>query len=120
MNDSRKTSVSVTIATAGVALAVAIMLLTIAVAAGFKGEIRNTITAFDGDMSVVATGGEYEAKDLNGDLAAKVEEIVKNIEPHVEVSGMVTLPAMLKTADNFEAVMLRAYTPESDCDFSNR
>lgn len=108
---------SVTIATAGVALAVAIMLFTIAITAGFKAEIRDTITGFDGDMSVVAIGGETDGALLDGDAARRIGDAVRESHPRAVVSGRLTVPAMLKTPGDFEAIMLRGYTPGSDGSF---
>lgn len=116
-DSGRKTSVSVTIATAGVALAIAVMLFTIAVTAGFKSEIRDTITGFDGDMSVVSVGGDPDEKLLGGQLAHRVSDIVREYDANATLSGRVTVPAMLKTRSDFEAIMLRGYTPGSDVRF---
>lgn len=114
----QKRSVAVTIATVGVALAVAIMLLTLAITGGFKEQIRNVITGFDGQLIVeeVSPGGEFA--EVNQPIErTSINEIVNGTLPNAEVSGLVELQAMFKTRNDFEAVVLRSYNAESDLSF---
>lgn len=116
--NGQKKSVAVTIATTGVALAVAIMLLTLAITGGFKEQIRNVITGFDGQLTVEEVASGMEAADGNEPVDwSAISETVKTTLPNARVSGLVELPAMFKTRNDFEAVVLRAYNAESDFSF---
>lgn len=117
--DGKPKSVSVTIATVGVALAIAIMLLTLAITSGFKRQIRGVITGFDGEITItgMASGeGEVGSQGVFLDKG-EISGIVGDVYPEVKVSGVVEFPSMLKTGNDFEAVMMRAYGADSDVDF---
>lgn len=107
-------SLAVSIATASVAVAIAIMLLTISITDGFKSQITDTINDFDGHISIIPVGGYYDQSDQDAAMAAIVSEKIREVVPEATITARCELPAMLKTSDAFQALMLRGISKDID------
>lgn len=114
----RGSSAGVIIAVTGVALALAVMELTLAVVTGFKHEITRKVLGFDAKVAIGApydyhSGVSLDYITYSQDLKALVGEVAGQ---HEAVLSM-QMPAIIKTDDNYEAVVLRAYDENHDTDF---
>ncbi len=103
----------------------AVMLLTIAIVTGFKRQITDKIIGFDSEISLTALDNTLNAEKplrlsdtlltvINQSLA---ESLGDEVAGRVEVSQSLSHPAMLKTADNFTAVIARGYSSDRDDSF---
>lgn len=116
-NNGNRVKMSVRISTAGVVLSVVIMMITIAVTSGFKHEIISKLTGFDAQLTVQAAAMDVTSPQpvmLDG---ATVTEIIRRTLPGAVVDESIKMPAMLKTEDNFSAVVFRGYGGEGHNDF---
>ena len=111
------TSIGSVIAVIGVALAVMVMELTLCIVSGFKEEIQNKIVGFDAQITIgrpydYSTGEQEEfitkTKELDNILG-------NNGDNNVSLS--ISLPAMLKTDDNFAGVIFIAHDKFHETDF---
>lgn len=107
--NGRRAKASVRISTAGVVLSVVIMLITIAITSGFKHEIVNKLIGFDSQLSVQAMAADAVSAQPLIDDAPMVESVIGETLPGVSVEESMRLPAMLKTPDDFSAVVFRGY-----------
>lgn len=107
--NGRRAKASVRISTAGVVLSVVIMLITIAITSGFKHEIVNKLIGFDSQLSVQAMAADAVSAQPLIDDASMVESVIGETLPGVSVEESMRLPAMLKTPDDFSAVVFRGY-----------
>lgn len=108
-SNGRRTKTSIRIATAGVVLSVVIMLITMAITSGFKHEIVNRLVGFDAQLTVQAQAIDVVSAQPAVTDAATVEAIVRETLPDAVISETVKMPAMLKTEDDFAAVVFRGY-----------
>ena len=106
------------IAVIGVALAVMIMELTLCIVSGFKSEIRNKIIGFDAQITIgspynYATGEqeEYVSKTMS------LDSILKDVGIYNSTSLSISLPAMLKTDDNFAGQIFISHDRTHNADF---
>ena len=113
-----KTSMGAVIAVIGVALAVMIMELTLCIVSGFKSEIRNKIIGFDAQITIgspynYATGvqEEYVSKTMS------LDSILKDVGIYNSTSLSISLPAMLKTDDNFAGQIFISHDRTHNADF---
>lgn len=114
----RGSSAGVVIAVTGVALALAVMELTLAVVTGFKHEITRKVLGFDAQVAIGApydyhTGVQSDYITYTPQFQSIVSETVG--EHNVALS--IQMPAIIKTDDNYEAVVLRAYDNTHDDGF---
>lgn len=115
-NNGRGTSTSVRISIAGVALSIAIMLLTIAITAGFKKEITERLLGFNSQITLTSYAfADLEAEPI--DLTSNIVDIVKIVCPEAVIDEAMQQPAMLKTTEDFAAVIFRAYNGTSHTSF---
>lgn len=108
-NRGNRVRTSVRISTAGVVLSVVIMMITIAITSGFKHEIIKKLTGFDSQLTVTAQSDDPLSRlplIVDADI---VMSKIKELLPEATVEESISMPAMLKTKDNFAGVMLRGY-----------
>lgn len=100
------------IAVAGVALAVMILEFTLAVSAGFKDGIRERLSGFDAQLTVLSVDNKPV------EFTPALERVVSETFPGADVRESIRRPALLKTADAFEGIVFIAQSTEgSDFDF---
>ncbi len=122
---SKRSAMSVRVSTAGVALSIAIMMLTIAIVRGFKQQITDKIIGFDSQITVIAADNAVEAErpfELTDSLRdimmnALTQAVGENRAKNIKLDMAISQPAMLKTADNFTAVVFRSYGEGHDSKF---
>lgn len=114
---SRRSSVSIKVSTIGVVLSIAVMLLTIAIVTGFKQQITDKIIGFESELTLTAVDSDMEAEKpihFSDTLMAVVRKSLEKTlgtaaAKRVEVAQSLSHPAMLKTADNFSAAVVRGF-----------
>lgn len=104
------------IAVAGVAFALAIMEITLAVTSGFKEGITSKLQGFVASVTVSPAlndglGGRKNTVTLTPDLLAPLTDL------NAEIVPLVIQPGMLKTDDDFAAIVLRGYEADYSADF---
>ena len=108
----RKSSPAVKVAVAAVALSVAVMLAAVAIVMGFKREIESKVIGFNSHISlyaVPAQPGDDNLVTLTPSLSHLLEE-----QPYIRSFSLeATIPAILKTSDNFKGVYLKSLNGEA-------
>lgn len=112
-----RSKVSVRISTAGVLLSVAIMLLSLAVTSGFKKEIQNKITGFDGQLTVELQQADVTAASQPIEDMADVMSLIGRTIGDAKAEPVTKLPGMLKTDDTFAAVLFCGYGGDTHTEF---
>ncbi|MDE6513804.1 MAG: hypothetical protein K2L05_06440 [Muribaculaceae bacterium] len=100
----RRVSPAVGVAVTGVALSVVVMLISIAVMLGFKREVTNRILGADDAVTIIGYGEASEP------VAFNPAEVLSAIElpEGAEITGHTSIPAILKTPDDFLGLELQS------------
>ncbi len=101
----RKRTPATAVATTAVALSVMVMLASIAIVTGFKSEITRRVTGFNSHITLTAADATEEGNILRVSpaLGAILEE-----SPFIKEYGLqISMPAILKTPDDFKGVYVR-------------
>jgi lipoprotein-releasing system permease protein len=105
------------IAMAGIAIGLAVMIISVAVVVGFKKEVRDKVIGFGGhiQLSNFDSNVSYESIPIaiSDSLAAALNETA-GIK-HVEVYA--TKPCMIKTANDFQGVVMKGVSADFDTTF---
>ncbi len=106
------------IAVAGVACALAIMLMTWGISRGFNTQIKQRLKGFEPEIKISApysylSGNSKEFIRYTPDLQSSIIDIV----PQASATITFRQPTIIKTDDNFEAVILCAYDKNRDRSF---
>lgn len=108
----RRLSPAVVVAIVAVAISVAVMIASIAIVLGFKKEIRDKVVGFNGHISLFRIPNSEEDNNL-----ITVDDFVHGLlddSPFVtEYVTQASLPAILKTDDDFKGVYLRGLEGEN-------
>lgn len=102
-----KNSPAIRVATIAVALSVIVMVFAIAIVLGFKREIRNKIIGFNDHITLFAQGGESGTDNLVS-LNPTLRNILDSQKYITDYSLQASIPAILKTSDNFKGVYLKS------------
>lgn len=98
---------AVKVAIVAVALSVAIMLIAIAIVLGFKREIRNKVLGFNSHITLYATSENEDGNNLIN-LTPSLIQVLDSTSFITEYSLEASIPAILKTSDNFKGVYLKS------------
>lgn len=106
------------IAILGVGIATAVMLLTLAVTMGFKGSITSRLRGFQADVSVngpyVYASAEQKAYfEADSDII----NTVNSVFPGQSVAEVIRQPGILKTGDDYSALVFMALGKGNDLSF---
>ncbi|MDE6409885.1 MAG: FtsX-like permease family protein [Muribaculaceae bacterium] len=115
----RKSSPAIKVAITAVALSIGVMLAAIAIVLGFKREIRDKVVGFNSHItlySVVRSEGDDNLVSLTPSLVKLLDEEDYITDYSLEAS----IPAILKTKDNFKGVYLRSLSGKQTTDFLSR
>lgn len=113
--DGRKSSPGVKVAIAAIALSVAVMTASIAIVLGFKNEITDKVVGFTSHiiLTVVPDDGNENMMTLTPTLKK-----ILDTQPYIaDYSLQVSLPAILKTSEDFKGVILKNLDDKSTRDF---
>lgn len=103
----RKSSPAIRVAVTAVALSVAVMLAAIAIILGFKREIRDKVIGFNSHISLYAIPTDPNDDNLIT-LTPTLKSILESKEYISSYSLEASIPAILKTPDNFKGVYLKS------------
>lgn len=110
----RRVSPAVSVAVTGVALAVVVMMISIAVMLGFKSEVTNRILNLDDAVKIIGYNDQGEPAAFN---PAEVLSAI-SLPPEAEIVGHTSIPAILKTTDDFLGLELRSLNNSAAADTS--
>ena len=116
--DARHSSPAVRVATAAIALSVAVMLASIAIVTGFKHEIAEKVTGFNSDIAVTVLPSPEEDNIVR--LSPTLQEAVSSV-PGIEGAALqISMPAILKTADDFKGIYMKGVPDSATARFLRR
>lgn len=104
--EGEKSSPAIKVAITAVALSIIVMIATIAIVLGFKREIRAKVTGFNSHLTLY-TQPMTESDNYIVTLTPTLKRIIEE-QPYVTSFSLdVSIPAILKTSDNFKGMYLR-------------
>lgn len=106
-SEGKKTSPAVGVAITSIAISVAVMIASIAIVLGFKKEIRDKVVGFNGHISLyklMVSEDDDNLVSLTPSLIDTLEELPFITDYNIQVS----VPAILKTPDDFKGVYMKA------------
>lgn len=105
---------AVLIALIGVAIGLAVMIITVSVIVGFKSEVRGKVIGFGSDIQITNSDAarSYETRPVvvNDSLVS----ILSGYPEVKHVQRYSTKPGMIKTAEDFQGMVLKGVGPEFD------
>ena len=109
------------VAVAGIALSVAVMLLSIAIVSGFKHQIREKVTGFEHEISIYP-GIDYSEEYVNNgiQLNDSLTDIIKSVAPDAEISLEIRQPAIFKTDNDFEGIVIKGVDKNGNSFITNQ
>lgn len=102
----RKSSPAIRVSITAVALSVSVMIAAIAIVLGFKREIRDKIIGFNSHISVYAMP-MHEEDDNLFTLTPSLKQLLDTTPYITDYSLEASIPAILKTAQDFKGIYLR-------------
>lgn len=109
----------VRIAIIGIALGLAVMLLSIGIVTGFKKQVKDKVVGFGAHIQITNfdTNNSYETQPINkNQVSLPLLNSIKGIR-HAQI--YITKSGILKTKDNFQAVVLKGVDQNFDWSFFN-
>lgn len=110
------TKPAVRIAIAGIAVGLTVMLLAVAIVIGFKSEVRNKLIGFGSHIQIsIATERDGATEPMAADT-----QLMKRLEakPHIaHTQPIANQPGIIKTADNFQGIVLKGVDHRYNWDF---
>ena len=106
LGEGRRVSPAVTVAIIAVAISVAVMIASIAIVLGFKKEITEKVVGFNGHISLFRVPNSEEDDNLIS-INPFLQSILEEMPFITEYTPQASIPAILKTEDDFKGVYLR-------------
>ena len=105
---------AVLIALIGVAIGLAVMIITVSVIVGFKNEVRVKVIGFGADIQITNSDAarSYETRPVV--VNDSVISILSEYPEVKHVQRYSTKPGMVKTAEDFQGMVLKGIGPEFD------
>ncbi|MDR0681517.1 MAG: ABC transporter permease [Dysgonamonadaceae bacterium] len=108
---------AIRIALISIALGLVVMILSVAIVVGFKKEVRNKVIGFGSHIQITHfdsnTSYEMHPVAINDTLLTEIEAI-----PTVErIQKFATKPAIIKTEDNFQGIILKGIDENFEWNF---
>lgn len=110
-SEGRKSSPAVRVAVIAVALSVAVMLASIAIVFGFKREIREKVAGFNSHITLYASPIAADDDNLVS-MTPSLRTLLDSVPFITSYNVQASMPAILKTKDNFKGVYLRSLGSE--------
>lgn len=111
-NGGKRMSPAVTVAIIAIAISVAVMIASIAIVLGFKKEIREKVVGFNGHISISRLPNSET--DNNLITINPILEGILGVYPFVtEYTVQASIPAILKTPEDFKGVYLRSLSGDN-------
>lgn len=108
---------AVVIATIGIALGLAVMIIAVGVVTGFKQEVRNKVIGFGSHIQItsLSNNSTYQMEPVS--FSESLTDSIRQVEGVRHVQFFCTKPAILKTDNSFEGVVLKGWSPDADLSF---
>lgn len=108
---------AVLIALIGVAIGLAVMIITVSVIVGFKSEVRDKVVGFGSDIQITNSDAarSYETRPVV--VSDSIMQVLAAYPEVKHVQRYSTKPGMLKTAEDFQGMVLKGVGPEFDPTF---
>lgn len=110
----RKSSPGVKVAIAAIALSVVVMVASIAIVLGFKREITDKVLGFTSHIVMTVSAGE---EDNIITLTPTLKKILDSQECIKDYSLQISIPAILKTPEDFKGVFLKTLEDNATREF---
>ncbi len=115
----RKSSPAIKVAITAVALSIGVMLAAISIVLGFKREIREKVVGFNSHITLYSVA-QGEGEDNLVSLTPSLVKLLEEEDYITDYSLEASIPAILKTSDNFKGVYLRSLSGKQINDFLSR
>lgn len=115
-NEGKGTSPAVGVAISSIAVSVAVMIASIAIVLGFKKEIRDKVVGFNGHISLYRIPSSPDDNNLIT-LSPFLKETLNNLDFVKDYNIQASIPAILKTQEDFKGVYLRGLSGENAIDY---
>lgn len=118
-SEGEKRSPAIKVAIAAVALSITVMLMAIAIVMGFKREIRDKVTGFNSHITLFAV----PQSDYDSNLITYTPTLKKLLDQQPFITSHAleaSVPAIIKTPDNFKGVYLKSLAGAQLLDFLNK
>lgn len=112
----RRMSPAVAVAIVSIAVSVAVMIASIAIVLGFKREIRDKVVGFNGHISLYRMPASEEDDNLIT-ITPLLEDLLNEFDFISEYNIQASIPAILKTSDDFKGVYLRGLMGNNAYDY---
>lgn len=117
-SSGHKSTPAVKVAMAAVAISIAVMLAAISIVLGFKNEIKGKIIGFNSHITLYAQSLDENTPDGNViDLNPDLCKILDDAPYVTSYSLEISMPAILKTSDDFKGVYIKGLGPGADTRF---
>lgn len=103
--DGRKNSPAIRVAVTAVALSIAVMLAAVAIVLGFRREITEKVTGFNSHLSLYALPDSHDDSNLIT-LTPSLRKVLDSSPYITDYTLNASIPAIMKTPDNFKGVYL--------------
>ena len=117
-NEKNVSSPAVRIAIAGIALGLAVMIVSVCVIVGFKKEIRDKIVGFGSHIQITSS---YSQTATYENLPISYSDTLVNLimsNPQIKsIQPFITKPAIIKTDEDFQGVVLKGVNKDFDWEF---
>ena len=117
----KSSSSSSIIAVAGIAIAIFVMVLTLTVVLGFKNQIREKVTGFDSQISILPPIVVNDSSDLSITYDEKLLNLISSIvnlnNSNASIALALKQPGIMKTDDNFAGLIFKGVSDISHFDF---
>ena len=117
----KSSSSSSIIAVAGIAIAIFVMVLTLTVVLGFKNQIREKVTGFDSQISILPPIVVNDSSDLSITYDEKLLNLISSIvnlnNSNASIALTLKQPGIMKTDDNFAGLIFKGVSDISHFDF---
>lgn len=100
-------SPAVTVAIVAIAISVAVMIASIAIVLGFKKEIRDKVVGFNSHISLFRSPTSPDDDNLIT-IDSFLSDMLQNFPFITEYSAQASIPAILKTQEDFKGVYMRS------------
>lgn len=113
---NKKKSPAIRVSVTAVALSIAVMLASIAIVLGFKREIREKITGFNSDITIYASPDSSDDNNVLT-LTPSLTGVLDNQSYIKDFSLEASIPAILKTPEDFKGIYFRSINGKTVKDF---
>lgn len=119
-----KRSPAVGVGITAVALSVLVMACAIAIVMGFKREITSKVAGFNSDMTITISSSDENTSAVNGEIPDRIVTLTPTLRkildetPFIEDYALqASIPAILKTSDDFKGAYLKSLTGRNNITF---